>query len=168
MVNIAVYCLIGVLALVAAGFIVLLCKAGRDDLKNLKGRADGIIAPLVCRAGGSEVSSGCVVGRVGTVFDGRIYRYTADCLLECTPAALCCVTLRTGEPEKRYTFYTADISLCKVRRYANGYRITVIADGKKSMFAAGRRSPMDIIPQQAERMEKFIDILCKAVGVNIP
>ncbi len=166
--RIAVFCLLFVLALVAAGFGALLLKAGTDDIRNLKDRADSLIAPLVSAAGDREASSGCVFGMAGIGFGGRLYSYTGDCLLECTPTAMCCVTLLNGEPNGRYTFLMDDISLCRVRKHASGYRITVTAHGKKNVFAVNKRSPHGIIPEQSERVEKFIDIFCKATKADRP
>ncbi len=154
-------------AAVGTGFLIR--KVHIDGVLKLKGRADEIIAPLVSRAADGDRSSGCVSGRTEIYFDGAFDRYARDCLLECTPVCLCCVTLVAGEPCRQYTVPLDSITQCKVREYTKEYRITLNASGRKSIFVVHKRSPRDIIPMQGERAEKFIEILCKAAGLdNLP
>lgn len=160
----AYFVIIVTLAAIAAGFFFLLCRAGSDGVTNLKDRCDALTAPLVSAGGETVRSSGCVFGMTGHFFNGDFCRYARDCLLECTPTCLCCVTLIAGEPDRRYIIPLGSITQCKVRKSAKEYRVTFIADGKKSVFSVPKRSPRDIIPQQGERSEKFIETLCKAAG----
>ena len=56
----------------------------------------------------------------------------------------------------------------RVKNAKNHYRVNMTIEGKKSEFIVYKKSPYDIIPQQAERAEKFIEIMCKAAKVDIP
>lgn len=163
--NIAILAILAVLAVVLVGFCMLLWRTQSDGLKSLKGKCDILTASLIS----SDRSTGCVSGAIIGYFDGQSF-YSRNstmmmCLLEATSSALCCVVLTSaGDTEGRsYTIYLDDIEKCEVRERRNDYKVSMIAQGRKSVFVVYKHSPHEIIPEQEERAENLIKLLRKAV-----